>query len=668
MVDKLIVFFFGLFVAFFGAKVSAFVKAPDISPFEVLNRHYLPQFLSDTESDDTVINKRDTAGNENIQYQTQAQPLSPYSIRKNLLHYFLTEKQNGADSIAFFSDVWRDIRVFDIPNKKHLYDAAFPGSSLLGEVFGAYLLATGATDDIYELKRRQRLIKRFSTTQVCPLIKEQIVTIEKYLSEGVALFQRDHPLNKCTDSDIFIDETIFDNEFFSSFMPGLQNVNNEEDRLALRRQWAGINLTGYTAWISRLTEYGSFVAFHAQYLVSFYLTSGLRAASRGVSDSVKSILTGVGFLSGKAIRQFAGYSSLIRAPLGIFPMLKAMIENERSFMLRNKVITEELLKVQPFLETVFVFKNHYYEAVNFRLTQDWNSIINLMFSNIKMLNKDRYYFYHGNLQKAAIALRALQLLKPIIAQYLKKIAMLDFYCSVANEIKESDSWSFAEFENYGTGMGQRIPAITAKKMWNPTLLQAEATPSNIELGREKPASLVITGENGSGKSTFLRSMAINSVFMAQTLGIAAAESFRLRPFNHFDSLLEKRDTKGRSSYEVETDAAVRVISNTRSLGKYYQSLIIADELFRTTNEQDGSRGSKFLVQKIAEQPQVALLVSTHYRSLTNLALEYPGIFANKHMKVTLDETTGEVISMKYVLVDGPAPITTSYRSGFQVMD
>ena len=273
-----------------------------------------------------------------------------------------------------------------------------------------------------------------------------------------------------------------------------------------------------------------------------------------------------------------------------------------------------------------------------------------MLHKINNLNTGNSHFFQGDLAAVASTLRWLMLIRETIVRYLANIATLDFYLAVAEAISDSDSWSFASYEK----KNMPRPKLSARKLWNPLLSPDRAITSDVVVGGNKPASMVLTGVNASGKSTLLRGVGINVIFMAQTLGVVAAREFKLRPFTHFDSLMEKRDHYGRSSYETEVDAVARVWSAISQLSKGHRSLVLADELFRTTNPAEGVAASKVLVRNLGSLPHVSLLVSTHFTDMKQLAVESPELFANKHMSVEVDDETNKITKMYYRLADGPS--------------
>jgi DNA mismatch repair ATPase MutS len=131
-------------------------------------------------------------------------------------------------------------------------------------------------------------------------------------------------------------------------------------------------------------------------------------------------------------------------------------------------------------------------------------------------------------------------------------------------------------------------------------------------------SLLITGSNMSGKSTFLRTVGVNAL-LAQTLGTALAAAYRAPRFTimtsigRSDSLLE-----GKSYYLAEVERVRALITRGQSAER---CLFIIDELFRGTNTTERIAASFAVLEKIDRvdgRPRHVTLVATHDLELSTL--------------------------------------------------
>ena len=247
---------------------------------------------------------------------------------------------------------------------------------------------------------------------------------------------------------------------------------------------------------------------------------------------------------------------------------------------------------------------------------------------------------------------------------------MDLYVAIAKRIKSNrgGEMSFVQFVKGG-------PYINGKGIWNPMI--EGAIPNDIQLGSPQehnkscinhfnhfidilrrfcpaesephPRSMIISGANASGKSTFMRAVVVNSIFLAQIFGIAAAESFVTSLFHMAYSYMDKEDIPGHlSSYEAELDHAFTVLNQVKSLDPTENALTCFDELFSTTNPDDGLVASKPVLQAMAECPQAISLISTHYDFGSFFQVRSDD-FSQKYMHV--DERNGELI-FTYKIKDG----------------
>ena len=598
--------------------------ASTIDPNTVLKKHYLSQFIQPDHSD-------------SISPHSEKQPrsdisLSPYQLRNALLKLIISEpsKEPNSRKVRIVSDVWHDTQVFDIPDKAHLYDMAFPGTTVLGEVYGAYTLVTGAVCDRSTLLLRQRLIHRLQKMPLSTQVIERIESLEATLSKGLSIFSKHHELYRLGKKNLFTDE------------------QSSADQKALREG----NIAGELVTSSFRIRYASLLSF---------LGVNAHAARQGqwATNHPEMPIRWFGPqsqvwpLSSVVYRVGSGYHQVF-IPIGLLNKSKDIYDRTQQEVATNKQLTEALLALKPFLTTLFSFNTVTgYPTIHFQPDYEDRRLIELLMTKLNRLRPNTSVVFSYNLVEAAGALRCLLLLRKTIKHYLVTIARLDFYHSVAMATQDTSRWNTVAFD---AGRESQAPYLVADALWNPLLPVNTAVSSNVKLGAEgHPASMIITGANATGKSTFLREVFINALFLGQTLNVAAAQSFKMRPFYYFDSLIEKRDKNGRSSNQTEVDAMLRAYSESVLLNPEQRAMIIADEVFRTTNTFDGLSGSQTLVRHFAEIPQVILLVSTHFKELTELPFQYPSLLVNKHMSVEVDPKTHSVIRMNYQLADGPSP-------------
>ena len=127
-------------------------------------------------------------------------------------------------------------------------------------------------------------------------------------------------------------------------------------------------------------------------------------------------------------------------------------------------------------------------------------------------------------------------------------------------------------------------------------------------------SMLITGSNMSGKSTFLRTIAINSV-LAQTIYTCFAEEYKAPFFKlHTSIRIDDNLFQGKSYFLEEVDVMSSLIEATES---HDQNLFILDEVFKGTNTIERIAAAKAILSHLTRKQNLTF-VATHDIELSNL--------------------------------------------------
>ncbi|WP_077300042.1 DNA mismatch repair protein MutS [Virgibacillus pantothenticus] len=170
-------------------------------------------------------------------------------------------------------------------------------------------------------------------------------------------------------------------------------------------------------------------------------------------------------------------------------------------------------------------------------------------------------------------------------------------------------------------------------------------PNDIALD-EHSHILLITGPNMSGKSTYMRQLAL-TVIMGQIGCFVPCESAQLLIFDQIFTRIGAADdlVAGQSTFMVEMLEANHAIANATE-----QSLILFDEIGRGTSTYDGMALAQAIIEYIHNHIQAKTLFSTHYHELTDLANTLPNL---KNIHVRAEEHEGNVVFL-HQIKDGPA--------------
>lgn len=173
----------------------------------------------------------------------------------------------------------------------------------------------------------------------------------------------------------------------------------------------------------------------------------------------------------------------------------------------------------------------------------------------------------------------------------------------------------------------------------------EYVANNVEMQAEDTI-LLITGPNMSGKSTYMRQLAL-IVVMAQIGSFVPATAATLPIFDQIFTRIGAADDliSGNSTFMVEMAEANTALQNATK-----HSLILFDELGRGTATYDGMALAQAIIEYVHEHTHAKTLFSTHYHELTALADELPEL---QNVHVGANEQDGELIFSHKVL-SGPA--------------
>lgn len=125
---------------------------------------------------------------------------------------------------------------------------------------------------------------------------------------------------------------------------------------------------------------------------------------------------------------------------------------------------------------------------------------------------------------------------------------------------------------------------------------------------------IITGPNASGKTTLLKTTALNIIF-SQQYGIGFYSSCVLNPYKHIHSYLNIPDTSGRDSlFQAESRRCKEIIDIIEN-HETERHFTIFDELFSGTNPVEASRSAYAFLLYLSKYDNVDFILTTHYTSI-----------------------------------------------------
>lgn len=229
---------------------------------------------------------------------------------------------------------------------------------------------------------------------------------------------------------------------------------------------------------------------------------------------------------------------------------------------------------------------------------------------------------------------------PLVQKLAKQISELDVFISFA-QVAENHRLTKPVFHESNAMIIKEGRHPVVEKMMNNQLY----VPNDCVL-TEDINMLLITGPNMSGKSTFMRQIAITTV-MAQIGCYVPAESAKLPIVDKIFTRIGAADdlAGGQSTFMIEMMESQNAIMNATS-----KSLLLFDEIGRGTSTYDGMSLAQAMMEYIHENIGANTLFSTHYHELTDLEDSLPKL-RNVHVSAT--EKDGKVVFL-HKLKDGPA--------------
>ena len=188
--------------------------------------------------------------------------------------------------------------------------------------------------------------------------------------------------------------------------------------------------------------------------------------------------------------------------------------------------------------------------------------------------------------------------------------------------------------------------VETKDIYHPLL----ENPVANSISEHKP--VLLTGSNASGKSTFLKTIALNQL-LAQTCGFALAKEYRSCFFRLYSSMALKDNLQGNESYFiVEIKSLKRILDASNEPGAPVMCFV--DEVLRGTNTVERIAASSQILKNLAERG-VTCYAATHDIELTSLLENY---YSNYHFKEEVKEND---VIFNYRLYEGKATSRNAIR-------
>jgi len=180
-----------------------------------------------------------------------------------------------------------------------------------------------------------------------------------------------------------------------------------------------------------------------------------------------------------------------------------------------------------------------------------------------------------------------------------------------------------------------------------SLDEGSFVPNDIHLSNDDAQLIVLTGPNMSGKSTYLRQVAL-IVLLAQIGSFVPAEAAIIGVVDRIFTRIGARDdlAAGQSTFMVEMVETANILNNATP-----RSLLILDEIGRGTSTYDGLSIARAVAEYIHNHAGLGAktVFATHYHEMVALAGFLPRV---KNFNVAVIEEAGKVIFLHKIVPGG----------------
>ncbi len=227
---------------------------------------------------------------------------------------------------------------------------------------------------------------------------------------------------------------------------------------------------------------------------------------------------------------------------------------------------------------------------------------------------------------------------PVFLSVAAAVARLDVAVSLASVAKEY------KYVRPVMG-GDTLRIVEGRHPVVERIVKERFVPNDCLLDGGENRTLVITGPNMAGKSTYLRQTAL-IVFLAHIGSFVPAKQAEIPYTDAIFTRIGASDNLilDRSTFMVEMTEVANILRNATP-----KSLLILDEVGRGTSTFDGLSIAWAVIEKLTEGVRAKTLFATHYHELTELEGKLAGV---KNYRIGVREIAGSIVFLRKIVRGG----------------
>lgn len=224
-----------------------------------------------------------------------------------------------------------------------------------------------------------------------------------------------------------------------------------------------------------------------------------------------------------------------------------------------------------------------------------------------------------------------------ITNTAKSIAVLDVLVDFAS-VAKANKYSKPEMLPFG----ERLNLVASRHPVVEKISKNIFIPNDVLMDNDENRTLIITGPNMAGKSTYMRQIALTNI-LAQAGSFVPCREAEIPVVDKIFTRVGAGDNliSDQSTFMVEMNEVAEIIMNATP-----NSLLILDEVGRGTSTYDGLSIAWAVVEYLTQNLKAKLLFSTHYHELSELENILEGV---KNYKVAIKEFGGQIVFLRKVV-------------------